>query len=351
MKTENRKIQRPKSLLATVLVILLTLCTFVWESLEPMRLPQGNGPIEFYCNQAKDDLRGTLLSAIDQAQHSILLAVYTLTDNKVVKALRNRAEAGVDVMVVIDAKASPKARKTLGPHVKTVLRSPVGLMHLKLLIIDDAQVWLGSANMSYDSLKTHGNLMLGLDNPHLASAIADYLHALPKTGPPKGDFKKPIAFTQDHQQGDLWFFPDSSGDALRALIHTLHSAQDTLKIAMFTWTHPELTDAVIAAHNRGVKVTTVIDGNQGNVTGAQVVQRLRTAGVPTYLSQGKGLLHYKMAIIDDAVLVIGSANWTRSACTKNDDCFLILQPLAPEQQDHLRKGWSVILHESDRGLF
>jgi phosphatidylserine/phosphatidylglycerophosphate/cardiolipin synthase-like enzyme len=351
MKTSKIKLQRPKSLIATLLTIFLIVCSFVLTSLEPVRLPQGNGPIEFYCNQANDDLRGTVLSAIDSAQQSIMLAVYSLNDQKVIKALKNKAADGIDVSVIVDAKAAPHARKALGSQVKTTLRAPLGLMHLKILVVDSAQVWIGTANMSYDSLRTHGNLIIGLDNPYLASVIDDYLSALRKTGPPNSTQPKPIAFTQDHQEGDLWFFPDPSGNALRTLLHTLHSAKDTLKIAMFTWTHPALTDAVIAAHNRGVDVTVVIDSNQGSATGAQVVRDLKAAGVPTYLSRGKGLLHYKMAIIDDAVLVVGSANWTRSACTKNDDCFLILQPLTATQQEHLRRSWSVILHESDRGLF
>ncbi len=345
----SRRRMNAKSLLATVIGLLITLVVLASEAMAPVRLPQGHGPVELYSNQAGDDLRGTVLKAIASADHSILMAIYNLSDAKIIAALKSKAESGVPVTVIVDAKASPKAQKLLGPLVKTLKRSPTGLMHLKILVIDSKQVWIGSANMSFASLRTHGNMIVAMDNPSLATRIDSYLRAMPQIGAVTVAAPKPIRFAQEGQDGDLWFLPDM-GPALPKLLELIDSAKMSLKVAMFTWTHPKLTEAIIRAHHRGVHVTAVIDNNQGTGTGAEVVHKLRQAGILTYLSKGEGLLHYKMAIIDDAILVMGSANWTRSAFARNDDCFLVLSPLSTDQQDYLGRTWGVIVHESDRGL-
>lgn len=335
----------PKNPLAAFLVIIAALLIVAFESISPVRLPQGKGAVELYSNQANDDLRATMLAAIGAAEESILLAIYNLSDGKVIKALKNKAQEGIPVTVIVDGKAAPQASKLLGNQVKTIRRSPVGLMHLKILVVDHKQVWIGSANMSYDSLRTHGNLIVAMENAPLAEEISRYLIALPQTGAAPPSAATPIRFAQEGQDGDLWFLPDNK-KAMPALLDQIMSAKSSLKVAMFTWTHPELTQAIIDAHRRGVEVTAVIDHNQGQGAGAEVVHKLQEAGVPTYLSHGSGLLHYKMLIVDDAILVIGSANWTRSAFVRNDDCFLILWPLTADQQDYLRKMWSVIQHET-----
>ncbi|MDP1835705.1 MAG: phospholipase D-like domain-containing protein [Chlamydiales bacterium] len=343
-----KKKKRPQSLLMTVIGLLIALACFVGENTGPVRLPQGEGCAELYSNQGGDDLRIVYQKAIESAKESIMLAVYSLNDGKTIKALKSRAADGVDVTVIVDSKASPHAEKALGTEIKTVRRSPTGLMHLKILVVDAKQVWLGSANMSYDSLRSHGNLVVGVDNPPLAKTLHDYLRAMPKTGPPP-KIPTPIRFAQLGQDGDLWFLPDNDR-ALKTLISTISSATTSIKVAMFTWTHPAITQAIIDACQRGVEVTCVIDNNQGSASGAEVVEKLRKSCVPTYLSRGSGLLHYKMLIVDDATLVIGSANWTRSAFTRNDDCFMILSPLNTDQQAFLQKMWGVVLHESERSL-
>jgi cardiolipin synthase len=332
--------RKPRSLFMMCIALLAALILYAGDNFGTVRLPEGGGPTEFYSNQGGDDLRIVFQNAIESAQHSLVLAVYSLNDGKIVKALKNKAAEGVDVTVIVDNKASPTAKKNLGSSIKTIQRSPPGLMHLKILVVDNQQAWIGSANMSYDSLRLHGNLVIGVDNPPLAKTLHDYLIAMPKTGPPP-NISCPIQFAQQGQEGDLWLLPDKDR-ALRCLLDTIHNAQESIKVAMFTWTHPALTQAIIDAHQRGVDVTCVIDGNQGSATGADVFAKLCKAGIPTYLSNGKGLLHYKMLVVDDSILVIGSANWTRSAFTRNDDCFVILSPLTHDQRCFLKKIWKTV---------
>lgn len=322
---------------------LLLLTVHLADVTGQVPLPKGDQPAELYANQLRQDLRRTLLAAIDGAQQSVVLAVYTLTDVQVIEALKRRAKAGVAVTVVVDAKASPKARKQLGPLVTTIRRSPEGLMHLKVLVIDGSQVWIGSANMTFDSLRTHGNLIGAVEHPQLAQEIKERLLGLPQSG--QASPARPISFSLAGQQGELWFLP-SADQAVERLLQLIDSAQKTVRVAMFTWTHSELTRAVVRAHRRGVQVEAVIDRRQGQGAGAETVYLLKGAGIPVSLSRGDGLLHHKMLLVDEEVLVNGSANWTRSAFARNDDCFMILSRLNESQKAYLSDLWRVLQLES-----
>ena len=334
-----------KTSLQTLFGLLLVFVIHFFYQSTSIHLPDSNGNVSLYSTHAQDDLRRTFIAAIESAKQSILLEIYTLTDANIIQALKSRAEQGITVEVLVDSKASPQAKKQLGPLVKTTRRTPQGLMHLKILVIDDSQVWISSANMTYDSMLTHGNIVAAMDNPALATTIRQRVAETPSSGP--APQTPVIAFSQNGQNGELWFLPNP-GQGLNRLIDAIKQAKEQVRIAMFTWTHPLITQAVIDAHKRGVDVEVVIDSYQGKGAGAQVVQKLQKANVKTSLSQGKGLLHYKILIVDHHTLVCGSANWTRSAFKQNDDCMFFLFPLTESQNRFLDQMWAKIIRETKK---
>lgn len=330
--------------LPVVLLLAVTLTLYFFQALLTVRLPRSEAHAELYANQLRDDLQKALVTAIEKAERSIIVLSYSFSDAKVIQALRRKAESGVEVLVIVDAKASPKAKQQLGPQVKTLRRSPLGLMHLKLLIVDEKQIWIGSANLTYDSLRLHGNLIVAMENPVFAAQVAAKMRDLPPTGPVT--HSGPLRFLLADQSGELWLLPNHS--SIRRLLGLIQEAKKSIRVAMFTWTRPDLTKALIQAAERGVQVEAVIDRRQGQGAGAETVRRLVQAGIPVSLSQGDGLLHHKMLWIDEAILVNGSANWTRSAFQNNDDCFLVLEPLTEGQIAQLKELWRVLLFESER---
>ncbi len=272
-------------------------------------LPTPDSPPRFYSTQTRDDLELSLSGAIKRANHSVHLAIYTLTDRKLLRALSDAAARGCTVHVAYDAKAG---RPKLSPAVHRLPRRLSGLMHRKILVIDSQEVWLGSANFTYESLRIHDNLICALNSAPLA---ADLIAAI--TG------QKPTPPPRLYPDGiELWLLPEDK-EALLRLTSLLDSAKSRIRVAMFTWTHPTLTAAVIRAHNRGVDTHISLDATSAHGASAPAYHQLLEAGVPITCSAGPGLLHHKLAQVDDT-LVIGSANWTRAAFTRNQDCFLII---------------------------
>ena len=126
----------------------------------------------------------------------------------------------------------------------------------------------------------------------------------------------------------------------------MREAHKTIRLVMFTLTHNEITSALIAAHKRGVDVRVAVDYYTARGASKKTLEQLRQAQIPVYLSQGKELLHHKWALIDGDILIMGSANWTKAAFTKNQDFLLLLSSLRPDDQCFFKDLWEIIQTES-----
>lgn len=307
-----------------------------------IRLPGSERPAILYSNQTRDDLTELYVQSIREAQHSVTLVIYALNDRHVIQALHEKSSAGIPVHIVCDAKASPGIRQKL-PQATIVRRAGKGLTHQKILCIDDNRVILGSANLTTESLKMHGNLVVAMENRSLNRVLTAKIKSMDEQA---GSI--PLTCrnsTVGSQDVELWVLPDDPGAAQR-MKELFRSAKKTIKVAMFTWTRPDFTQELIKAAHRGVKVEAVIDRSSGKGSGAKIVRMLADAGIPVSLHIGKGLLHHKFAYIDDSILVNGSANWTNSAFKFNDDCFIVMHALEPEQQEKMDRLWERIQKES-----
>lgn len=143
----------------------------------------------------------------------------------------------------------------------------------------------------------------------------------------------------------MWFLPDNT-HAVAQLKRLIQTAEKSLKVAMFTWTRFDLAQEMIEAKQKGVEVEIIIDQQSGRGVSAGIVHHLRKGAIPVRLSTGMGLLHHKFMIIDDKILVNGSANWTKAAFGSNDDCVIILYNLNHKQQRNLHRLWKVMKSES-----
>jgi phosphatidylserine/phosphatidylglycerophosphate/cardiolipin synthase-like enzyme len=336
-----------KSTLAGLIFILSwTLFQIVdhFQPSQPIKIPSSNAPVELYSNQTKDDLSRIYVEAIDQAHESVILAIYSLTDQRVLQALKRKAASGIPVYIVCDAEACKEMPSNI-PKAIFIKRRGKGLMHQKILIIDQKQIWLGSANLTFSSLDIHGNLIVGIENPSLAEALAKRTKSMDFEGGRNPLFH--LETVAGPQHVELWILPDDP-HAVKRLIDLFRSAKKTIKVAMFAWTRTDFAQELIAASKRGVKVEVILDRNLGNGAGAKIVRILNGAGISVRLSTGKGLLHHKFAYIDDRILVNGSANWTTRAFKDNDDDFLIIYPLTAEQQIKMSQLFTFIQKQSKK---
>ena len=326
----NRPLIKKKSgrVLFLYLPLLIVLAVwFVWSSLTP-QLPTPDEPPRLYSNQCKQDLTLTFLEAIRKSNRSIYLVMFGLSDPAILKTLRDKT---CPLEIYYDTNGSPNLKKVL-PNSEIHPIRQTGFMHQKILILDEETVFLGSANMTTQSLRMHDNLVIGLASKKIASFLKE---KVPRSS---GHLHTLVG----GQSVDIWILPDPKGHAISELKKKIRNAKRSVSAALFTFTHPILLDELILAHKRGVDVTLVIDMHPGLGASAKNVAALQKAGIRILFGGGAQLLHHKFVYIDGRTLIAGSANWTKAAFTKNSDCLILLSNLNTEQKAFMDYLWQRI---------
>ncbi len=313
-------------------------------------IPSARDPVIFYSNQSRQDIKLLFCSALKSAAKSIHISVYGITDQEIIDLMKDRSVHGIKTVVTYDKHASSGLLHKLPRTLTAYAGGSSGLMHRKILVIDEKLVFLGSANLTTTSLKYHDNLVIGFFSPELAR----YLISLQKPPekkkrknrknplPPKEHFP----FTAGPLTGELWLLPDNAHESETRVLKCIQTAQKTIKIAMFTLTHPLITEALINAKDRGVSVEVIIDYYTARGASQKMVSRMQEAGFFLRMSRGQQLLHHKWALIDDTTLLMGSANWTKAAFEKNEDFILFLPHLPKDHQQFMHSLWKKIKAES-----
>ncbi|KAG0061813.1 hypothetical protein BGZ89_011150 [Linnemannia elongata] len=113
------------------------------------------------------------------------------------------------------------------------------------------------------------------------------------------------------------FFP--SEESFKQLIKTLDGAKKTLDICVYTITDDHLANAIIKAHERGVKVRIISDSEKAEDLGSDVNRLRDNNDIPTRVDNSKSFMHHKFAVIDDQLVINGSYNWTKGARFDNKE--------------------------------
>lgn len=339
-ESENRLkliLQTDSKRLTPFVILLLVFSGCIWlvlDSTSP-ELPSSE-EVLLYSNQAHQNLRLTFLKAIESSQKSIHLVMFGLSDPEILQAL---SRTKVKTTVYYDPSGSPQLRPHLSVQFAHCQFFPVqssGLMHQKILVIDEEMIFIGSANMTPPSLTMHDNLVIGLKNRDMARFLLEKAALSPGY----------LRSNRGQQDVELWLLPDPEGQALQNLRKKIQSAQKSISIALFTFTHLDLIEEMISAHNRGIAVHLVVDLHSGLGASKKAIEKIKQAGIQVSISQGIQLLHHKFVLIDGQTLITGSANWTKAAFTKNHDCLLALQRLNKKQKKFMQKLWKRIEAEA-----
>jgi phosphatidylserine/phosphatidylglycerophosphate/cardiolipin synthase-like enzyme len=294
-------------------------------------LPKADGAISFYSKELGDDLALLYDSAIRRAQRTITLSIYSLSDARILRALNARAQSGVHVVLLIESSHYPEVRARLNDKVIVHAHPSQGLMHQKLLVIDSEEAWIGSANMTRASLNRYANLCMALRSREVARLLEERISAMQQ------EWKLEQTGGQILDELGIWFLPDPK--QVERIVARLDAAQKSIRVAMFTWTHPKLVNACVRAQKRGVDVRCVLDRESSLGASSSVKDALLAANIPLRVNRGKELTHHKFALIDNTVLIHGSANWTRAAFKRNDEILCVLPALTEEQSQALRTTW------------
>jgi phosphatidylserine/phosphatidylglycerophosphate/cardiolipin synthase-like enzyme len=111
-------------------------------------------------------------------------------------------------------------------------------------------------------------------------------------------------------------------DTAKPILEAINGAKKSLNIRMFLFTDETLLNAVVAAHDRGVKVRVMLNParRSGETENEESRKTLTDAGVEVRDSNPKfDLTHQKSMVVDDNIGFVESLNWELRDLTETRD--------------------------------
>lgn len=134
-------------------------------------------------------------------------------------------------------------------------------------------------------------------------------------------------------QGTLQVFFSPWNDIETLIVDTINGAKKQVLVQAYLLTSKKITQALIAAQQRGIRVMVLVDAAQSAKVPASKVHELSLAGIPVWLETRYQNAHNKVIVIDAgtayATVITGSYNFTWSAQHKNAENILIARKNPP----------------------
>ncbi len=165
-------------------------------------------------------------------------------------------------------------------------------------------------------------IILGLYLLQVTGILDLNLFELEEASPPTGVLPTIEAVTDDWIQ--VFFtrpkYPDDEADHHGGLDEILAAdigqARSSVDVAAYDFDLESLADALVAAHERGIKVRMVTDTD--NVD-ERAVRQLDRAGIPVVQDERGAIMHNKFVIIDHQTVWTGSWNLTENGTYRNNN--------------------------------
>jgi phosphatidylserine/phosphatidylglycerophosphate/cardiolipin synthase-like enzyme len=296
--------------------------------------PTGEVRVLFTAPQSSDGevittggLDGRLAEAIDTAQETVDVAAYDFDLAPVADALVRADARGVRVRLVSDSdyadELGPETLQAAGIPVVFDDRDP--FMHNKFVVIDGSVVWTGSWNLTENgTYRNNNNVLVFTSTPLAANYTTEFEEmfvdrAFGATSPETIPYPR---IDLNGVQVETVF--EAEGNVRARILALLAEADTSVYVMAFVFTDDALAEALIDRHRAGVDVVAVIEARNAEGPGSDY-DRLRQAGVEILEDGNRYIMHHKVMIVDEAVVVTGSYNFSASAADRNDENVVIVE--------------------------
>lgn len=267
-----------------------------------------------------------LVAAIDRAARSVDFAVYEMDLWSIRDALIRAHRRGVQVRIVTDdgSLEATEVAELAAEGIPIFSDRDDSLMHHKFVILDGAEVWTGSMNLTVTGAYRNDNNLVLLRSEQLARRYLEEFEEMAGEGR-FGILSSPVGgSTRIGVNGIEVEALFSPGDRVAArILSLLQSAQESIHFMAFTLTLDSIAEALIERARAGVAVQGVLDASQARNPGSDL-EALRGGGIRVELDGNPAKMHHKVIIIDGRIVITGSYNFSRSAEERNDENVLVI---------------------------
>ena len=200
-----------------------------------------------------------------------------------------------------------------------------GLMHNKFVVIDRLEVWTGSTNFNICSFYQNDNNLIRIRSSRLAEDYTvefEEMFLADQFGPGSPANTPNPTLNVDGTRLEVYFSPDDG--ALARLLEVVSAANESIYFLAYSFTSDDLAEAITARGQQGVAVNGVFESDQYESNTGTEFDNLLAAGFDVRLDANPRHMHHKVIIIDEAITITGSYNYSASAERRNDENLLII---------------------------
>lgn len=348
----------------TFFVFSFTICSYSQSIKAYFTKSVDNSASSITDAQYSSHLEDTIVKMIDETNTTLDIAVWDNGSAKIITALNNAYGRGVVVRYITSDNALNSALSGLNSNIEVLQRDATltsNVMHNKFIISDSNKILSGSMNFGLGSMEDDYNNIILINDGGLANAYFIEFNemwgstaAAPNLTNSKFGIDKTDNtihnFTIGSSAVESYFSPTDQTSS--QIISSISSADYTCFVSMFTLTHNDIGDALIAAHNNGIEVK-IINENE-SYPGAEFTN-LQNAGIEIISHETVSFdFHHKYAVIDaghpssDPLVITGSHNWTNSAEEEYDENTLIIHDeiIAGQYLEEFTERWNELTPNS-----
>jgi len=282
----------------------------------------------------KGSLDQYLSAFIDTAQVSVDMAVYDFDLDNVAEALVRAAGRGARVRFVTDSdtmnntknvevqNALGKLRQANIPIVQDE-RKPI--MHNKFTVVDNKVVATGSWNYTDGDTYHLNNNLIFIKLPQIAqnyTAEFEKMFVAKQFGAKKpAGVPNPQVTTNTGVLIENYFAPEDG--VAKRIVGKINGAQSSIYFLAFSFTQDNIGNAIMAKVKNGLRVGGVFE-TTGSNTPFSEYGKMAKAGLEVYTDGNPWVMHHKVIIIDERIVIFGSFNFSDNADKENDENLLIV---------------------------
>jgi phosphatidylserine/phosphatidylglycerophosphate/cardiolipin synthase-like enzyme len=291
-----------------------------------------------------------LAAAIADAERTIDIAAYEFNSPALTQALLDAKARGVRIRMVTDdrdglADDNTTLTQLQAAGIPIVTDERSALMHDKFIILDSQVVWTGSWNLTINDTYRNNNNAIALRSQ---AAVENYqtefneMFIDGRFGPTSPVNTPNHIFTQDGTIVEVYFAPED--EVIDQIVSAISGAQRSVRFMTFSFTVDEVASALLDRAALGVDVQGIFE-RTGSETQHSEFFRLFCAGLPVRQDGNPFVLHHKVFIIDDELVVTGSFNISANATNSNDENLVIIRDpdLAAQYLAEFDRRWAEVL--------
>ncbi len=308
----------------------------------------GGTPVRLYLAPSPHISRG-VVEFIQSATNSLDICVYEINLPEVADAIADAVKRKVAVrMAVPSANLVDKEESDVRTILNDLLKKNIlhqtenksGLMHNKFMVADKHRVWTGSYNFTRNDTEMNDNNAATFSNSRMAENYTAEMDEIWN-----GQHGRKNATPTPHpeiQMGDVLvrnlFSPED--DLEGAFVEEIGKATNSIYVMAFALTDKAMFEALKKRITAGVKVYVLLDLTLSRQSTSLKIA-LREAGATVRISSNNGRMHHKVIVIDENVVITGSANFSASALKVNDENVVIFAspPLARAFTREFTRCW------------